>query len=296
MSTILNIHARFRRSCTLEEQLSKNTVRAYRICMEVFLKRTGITEFREIDLAVLREFFYEGREVYQWSYSSFVNHRQYLKKFFDWCIAEGYMDQNLVSNIKKPKRPKSLPRRLTFEEGQRILSAALSYRWRYEFENARNYAIMAVFLYTGLRCEELLNLRWIDVNLDEKNLLVRQSKGNKDRNVPIHSKLIYPVKQYIRAFKRLKKRSEYFFTGVQSNSRLNYKDVATICKKVSASVNIKFTPHCLRHTFGSVAIEQGLGIVQLRDIMGHSDIQSTMIYLSMSSQSLREGINKLDLF
>ena len=55
-------------------------------------------------------------------------------------------------------------------------------------------------------------------------------------------------------------------------------------------------PHCLRHTFGSVAIEQNMGLVQLKEIMGHSNISSTMIYLRMSPKGLRESLDRIELF
>ena len=86
------------------------------------------------------------------------------------------------------------------------------------------------------------------------------------------------------------------FVGAQSNFPLQYRDVAKICRKISAKSGVGFTPHCLRHTFGSVAVEQGIGVVQLKEIMGHSDIASTMIYMSMSSKNLQESLNRVELF
>ena len=203
---------------------------------------------------------------------------------------------NPILAIKKPRKPQSLPRRLSYEEAQTILLTSLNYEWTYDFEHSRNYAIIAVFMYSGLRCKELRNLRLIDVNLEGGNILVRSGKGNKDRNVPIHGKLRYILKQYLADRRRLNKQSEYFFTSVASGLPLSYKAVLNICKKISKSSGIFFTPHCLRHTFGSVAIEQGMGLVQLKEIMGHSEVASTMIYVKMSSKSLNESMNKVELF
>jgi len=142
----------------------------------------------------------------------------------------------------------------------------------------------------------LLNLLVTDINLDSGNILVRQGKGNKDRNVPIHCKLKYILKHYLADRRRLGKISEYLFVGVQSDLGLRYKNISKICKKISIESGVKFTPHCLRHTFGSVAVEQGIGVVQLKEIMGHSDIASTMIYMSMSSKTLHDSLNRVDLF
>ncbi|MFC1615785.1 tyrosine-type recombinase/integrase [Patescibacteria group bacterium] len=293
---ILDAHKKFRRYCLFEEQLRQSTVKASKASIRTFMKRTGVENVKEMTLDVLREFFYEGMERHQWSFWCFMNYYKYLKKFLDWCIKEGYIKVNPILEIKKPKKPQTLPRRLTYEEAQRVLQVTLNYDWRYEFEHSRNYAIVAILFYGGLRCREILNLQMIDVNINVGNILIRSGKGNKDRNVPIHSKLRYILKHYIQDRKRLGKTSEYFFTGVQSDLPLNYKAISRICKKVSIESGIKFTPHQCRHTFGSVAVEQGMGLVQLKEIMGHSDISSTMIYMKMSSKSLKEGLDKIELF
>jgi site-specific recombinase XerD len=264
--------------------------------LETFVKRTGATELQDITLSTLRDFFYQGMEEYEWSYWTFMNYYKYLKKFLDWCVKQVYVKSNPILEIIKPKKPQSLPRRLTHEEGQKLLLESFSYDWRYEFERSRNYAIIATFLYTGLRCNELINLNLADINLNTGNILVRSGKGNKDRNVPIHHKLKYALKRFLDERNRLRKRSEFLFVGAASNMPLLYKDVSRLCKKISHSTGVSFTPHCLRHTFGSVAIEQGVGLPQLQAIMGHSSIASTMIYVKMSSKGLKNSIDKVEFF
>jgi len=244
----------------------------------------------------LRAFFYEGKEKYQWSYSSYCNHHKYLKKFLNWALTSGLITENPILQIKKPKKPAVLPRRLTAEDAQKILYCTLNYKWRYESEYLRNHAIIATFLFTGLRCNELINLKYTDVNLESGNIFVSKGKGAKDRNVPIHPKLKSILNRYIQDRRRSGKLSEYFFTAIQSNKPLRYKNVRVICRKLSKATGVTFTPHCLRHTFGSVAIEQDMGLVQLKEIMGHSDISSTMLYLKMSSKGLKESISKIELF
>jgi site-specific recombinase XerD len=293
---ILDLHRRFRRYCALEEGLSPVTIKSMKSYVTTFVRRTKAENIGNITLDVLREFFYEGKEVHQWSYSHYVNHRKYMKKFLDWCVKDGYLKTNPALEIQKPKKPQSLPRRLTDIEAQKILYTTFNYPWRYTFEMFRNYAILATFLYTGLRCKELLELRVTDVNLSSGNILVVNGKGTKDRNIPIHFKLKRILQNYISEVKRLKKNSPYLFTGVQSEKPLSYKNISSICKKISIETGVKFTPHCLRHTFGSVSVEQGLNVVKLQSIMGHSSLVSTMIYLKMSSKSLQESLNKLELF
>jgi site-specific recombinase XerD len=293
---ILDTHRKFRRYCRFEEQLRPSTIKAMKASVRTFVKRTGAENLQDVSLDLVREFFYQGMEEHEWSYWTFMNYYKYLKKFFDWCVKNNHMSANPVLEITKPKKPQALPRRLTHEEGQKLLLESFNYDWRYEFERSRNYVIIAVLLYSGIRCGELINLRLIDINLETGNMLIRSGKGNKDRNVPIHHKLKYALKRYLSERRRLGKRSEFLFVGVFSNKPLLYKDVLRVCKKISKSSGVSFTPHCLRHTFGSVAVEQGVGLPQLQAIMGHSNVASTMIYVKMNSKGLKESLDRVELF
>ncbi len=296
MTELIDIHRRFCRHCAIEENLSPLTVKSMRSFFGTFLKRTNAIRSDDVTEDLLREFFWEGREKYQWSYWHYVNHYKYFKKFFNWCINRGSMEANPVLGISLPKKPQTLPRRLAHEEAQSVLYASFNCDWEYHFQRTRNHAIVAVFLYAGLRCKELLDLELLDVNLESGTILVRCGKGAKDRYVPMHHKLRYVLKRYLDDRKRLGKKSFYLFTGIRSDKPLNYKDVCRLCRRVSGEAGIKFTPHQLRHTFASVSIEQGIGIVQVKEILGHSNISSTMIYLKISPKGLKESLNKIDLF
>ena len=250
----------------------------------------------DITLECLQEFFYEGKEKYQWSYWTFLNHYKYLNKFLRWCVNQKYIKENPIPQIHKPKKPQNLPRRLTQEEGQKILCSTFNYHWPYDFQQTRNYAITATFLFSGIRASELINLSVTDIDLDNSQIFIRSGKGNKDRYVPMHYKLKNALRRYESDKRRLGKNSIYYFTSVRSNKPITYKVVSKICKTVSQFSNVRFTPHQLRHTFASVSIEQGMGLVQAKEILGHSNIQSTMIYLKMTPQGLKDSLNKIELF
>ncbi|MFA6024725.1 MAG: tyrosine-type recombinase/integrase [Candidatus Gracilibacteria bacterium] len=293
MNDLANLHREFRRFCSLEEGLAGRTVKAMEMSFGTFLRRTGLKELNEVSEATLREFFYEGREKYQWSQSHYSNNHKYLKRFMGWCVQRGLRKDNPLEVIKRPKAAQPLPRRLTGEDARKILYGSFTLPWRYEFEQTRNHAIISTFLFTGLRMSELLNLELTDVDLKNRSILVRHGKGNKDRWVPIHYKLVRTLSQYSKT--RLKATTPWFFPGKQGG-KLTPKNLSKICKRIGQHTGVRFTCHQLRHTFGSVSVEQGLGIVQLKEIMGHSNLASTMIYLKMSAKSLEEGVNRLELF
>lgn len=295
-NSLLALHRQFRRHCTLEEGLRPRTVAMLEVCMKTFVARTGARSLPEVTHETLRDFFYEGRERHQWSYWHYVNHHKYLKKFLDWCVRRGYLESNPIEGIGKPKKPQSLPRRLSHSQAQSILYASLNHAWHYAFERHRNHTMIAVLLFAGLRAAELLELQLVDVDLESSVLLVRAGKGGKDRYVPVHHKLRYILKRYLKERERLGRTVPQLLVSSTQDRPLSYKAMRRACQTLSGATGIKFTPHCLRHTFGSVAIEQGMGLVQLKEIMGHGNVSSTMVYLRMSPQGLRKSLDRVELF
>ena len=167
------------------------------------------------------------------------------------------------------------------------------YPWRYQSEAVRNETILYVFVYTGLRLQELLDLELMDISLEAREIMVRQGKGQKDRVVPIHPRLASVLRRYVAQLRSRGHSSPYLFTGVQSMKPLSGKDVRIICQKLSHASGCYFTPHMLRHTFGRLAVEAGMDIFKIKEIMGHSSIATTQGYLSVSTENLK--LSMLDL-
>lgn len=293
---LIDLHHRFLRYCAIEEGLSQNTLNDLKSKIGTFMKRTGVDEISDVSLDLVQEFFYEGHDRYQWSYYTYCNYHKYLKKFFAWCVERKHMKKNPILEIKKPKRPQRLPRRLKEEDIQKILYTAFSMNYRYHFEQTRNHAIMATYIYTGLRRSELIKLQLTDLDLEAGTILVRQAKGNKDRIVPIHYKLKPILKRYLADRKKARKESMHLFVGARGSKPLTESGIKRIYERIREASGVHFTPHQLRHTFASVAVEQGLALPKVQQILGHSSLQSTMIYLKMSSKALSEGLNGLELF
>ena len=295
-SNLETLHRHFLNHCSIQEGLRPRTIALMKSCMHTLRERTAARELSQLTPARLQDFFYEGRERYQWSYWHYSNHLKHLRKFFSWCMKQGHLDSNPVEGLGKPKKPKSLPRRLSLSEAQRILYASFNHPWRYTFERYRNHALIATLLYTGVRAAELLALQQLDLDLQAQTLLVRQGEGGKDRYIPIHPKLRYILQRYLKEHGRQERGTLHLFPSAQGNRALGYKGLLRCCHTLSKATGVRFTPHCLRHTFGSVAIDQRMGLVHLKNIMGHSSIQSTMVYLSLSTQGLKESVERIDLF
>ncbi len=193
-------------------------------------------------------------------------------------------------------RRKKLPVVLEPEEAQSLLSIPNK---RY-ITGIRNKAILALMLNLGLRVSEVVNLKPGDLNLTKRKLRVVNGKGGVDRD------LIIPVytAEILKEWKKAKpKNSKYFFTTIKDKiggqfasskgSQLSVRYIQFMVKRYAerAGINKDITPHTLRHTFATDFIRQGQNVMRLKDILGHSDISTTQIYVTLANKDIEEAMN-----
>ena len=292
---ILDLLPLFHRFALYEKGLTPSSIRAIQNSVRRLCTHAHCIRLTDCSSSSIRAFLYHGRAELQWSAKTFRNHRQYLDSFFGWCVSAQYLTANPVALIEKPKVPKALPRFLAKDELEKILAQLYLFPWKSMFEQVRNESIIYTFLLSGVRLRELLHLSVSDINLPEARLFVRQGKGSKDRIVPIHPTLGIRLKRYLAIKKQIGNDSPWLFTGLSSQKRLWPKDIHRICLKVSKASGVKFTPHQLRHTLGRLSIEANLNPYKLKEILGHADINTTMIYASVSQQGVQASFSDLKL-
>lgn len=252
-------------------------------------------EIKCLTSGIIREALQDGIVNKLWKPKTVHNQWQYLKSFFDFCLKNGFVEKNPLIEVEKPKLPKQLPRCLSKENALKILYHAAYVKWTYKLERSRNETIVNTLIFTGLRLQELLNLQTTDVNLSDETILVRQGKGGKDRIVPIHPHLMPKLRGYLHERQESLKPSQWFFTGIKSDKKLGQKDIRRILKVISQSSGVKVTAHMLRHTFGKLMVEADFNIYKLKEIMGHEQVTTTQRYVSVTSQSIKESFNKIQL-
>jgi site-specific recombinase XerD len=249
----------------------------------------------ELTTEQIRTCLFTYKEERNWTAKTFINKRQQLRSFFQFCIVRDFLNENPVSKIAKPKLPRPTPRFLTKEQVSQVFQSIRWIKWTYSIETIRNETIIATFIYTGIRLNELRNLTVSDVNLHSREVLIRHGKGDRDRLIPIHPSLFPYLANYIEQCTRLKQTSTWFFFGVRTRSRMNKKQIGFLCKKIGKQCGVTFTPHQLRHTFGRLSIDGGLGLYQVKEIMGHADVSTTQLYLSVSKEGLRKALSAVHL-
>ncbi|WP_422009442.1 tyrosine-type recombinase/integrase [Roseivirga pacifica] len=291
-----HLFIQFKRYALYEREISHKTTKAILRSIERLYESLLEENIKNYNTDSIREYLLTQKEKRLWTGKTFRNERQYLKTFFSWCVREGYFKDNPVDKIEKPRLPKRLPRFITKDQSLTILAHAEYYNWRYRFERCRNVAIIATFLMTGLRLNELINLRVSDVDFVSKEVFVKEGKGRKERIVPMHPRLQSILTNYNLDRQHLSKQSHWFFHSARSAQRMTPKTIQTICAKVSRESGIKFTPHMLRHTMARLSLDSGLGIYQVKELLGHSSITSTEIYSSVSKEGLKHSFFSKQLF
>ncbi len=158
-----------------------------------------------------------------------------------------------------------------------------------ENEGKRNYALVTLLAYSGMRISEATSLKLTDINLPAKEVLVRYSKGKKQRLVIINDKIVTAIKQYLKERETYKhKDSEYLFVSRESGKVNN-----TVINRIFNKYSDKITPHTLRHFFCSYALENGLSVHEVASQAGHSNIHTTLIYTNPSREEIKRKINLL---
>jgi len=277
---------------TLIKGFAKKTTRRYKQVISYYYRFAKIANIGEVTPDNLRALFYFGRTERNWTPNTFLHYHKSLKVFFSWCIKNGYMKTNPIDDIEVPKLEKKLPRKLTKQEAMKILEVVYNYPWNSNFLRQRNYAIFATFMFAGLRKQELLNLKFMDVDLENLSIFIQQGKGSKDRVIPMSFTLAQHLKKYLDERKKLKKTCSNFFVSSNFDMGLSESGLIRLIKKIRTTTGIKYSCHTLRHTFATLLLEGGTDIYSLSKMMGHANIKTTTIYLYASIEHLRGEIMK----
>jgi len=181
---------------------------------------------------------------------------------------------------------------LSREDAELVLTTVKRMKFTFRFEERRNLAVIALMLFTGLRKQEVANLKLEDVDFSRMLVSVIQGKGKKDRIVPISTRLAVMLKEYLKDRERLGKRSENLFTTAQKDRPMGTQCIDNLIDRIKEKSGLKFSPHSLRHTFATLMLEGGCDIYTLSKMMGHSKINTTTVYLSCSPRMMMSSIER----
>jgi site-specific recombinase XerD len=208
-----------------------------------------------------------------------------LREWFKYLVNREIITTSPAASVAIPKKERKAQTFLRPEEYARLLSSAGS--------NPRDFAILQLFLQTGIRVSELVKLTLTDVDLTNKVLQVA-GKGFKERCIPLEKKAVLALKNYLGV--RPESADQHFFLNYEGMG-LSRRGAEKILEKYRRLSGIpkRFSCHSLRHTFGSYKAEQGVSPFQLKEWMGHSSISVTQLYVHMSKESARRAMEQTSL-
>ena len=209
-----------------------------------------------------------------------------VRSFSTWAFEEEYLEENVMRWLKFPQLPNTNPETFSEEEIQRVLKASLNET----DEKLRNYAILMLFLDTGIRLDELVNLKLskIDFGIGEMAVF---GKGSKERKVPIGTQAKKALMDYVtiqRPEPVNPQHEDQVFLNADGYS-ITYDAVEKVFQRVKKVAGVaKFHPHAWRHTFSVRILMNGGDAFSLQKILGHTTLEMTRRYVNLASGDVKE--------
>jgi integrase/recombinase XerC len=226
-----------------------------------------------------------------------------LAAYAHWLEQAGYVKnaRNPVQGVKAVREIELAPKWLDKKQRAALLRAvdkevedAVRRYPRLRLMYLRDAAIVKLILFTGLRVGEIIQLHLSDIILDERkgNVIVRQGKGTKRREIPLNNRARKAMHDYLQVRPEIE--SNYLFLG-QRNEGIKSKTVQRSVTRFADPIGLRdVTPHTLRHTFAKSLIDSGVSLDKVATLLGHSNLNTTRIYTTPGVQDLLDAINELD--
>ncbi|WP_396186491.1 tyrosine-type recombinase/integrase [Flavobacterium sp.] len=255
------------------KRYSESTITTYSEALKsflVFYREKPIADITNEDVIV-----YNNEYILKNNLSaSFQNQIVNAIKLFFKTIRETKIE---IDKIHRPKRAKVLPNVLSKEEIKLILNA---------HNNIKHKAMLSLIYSCGLRRSELINLKITDIDSIRNIVIIRQSKGKKDRIVPLSSKILEMLRQYYPIYKP----KIWMFEGQNRNEQYSDHSLQSVLKQ--ALVKVKITKpvslHWLRHSYATHLLESGTDLRYIQELLGHNSSKTTEIYTHVSTKSLQQ--------
>lgn len=210
-------------------------------------------------------------------------YRAVLASMYNWMEANGIIENNPMKKVNPIKHPAPLKKSFTPIEVDAIKTACKSKLER---------AMVEFLLSTGLRCEELCNLKWDDINFETRDVYVIEGKGGKNRVTMMDD----VASKYLIEYRNgLNFKSEYVF-AVKYGNIVKQRTTDSVWRKLKAVAERagieEANPHKFRHTFATTLYRRGLDVRMIQKLLGHSNIATTMIYIDSDVSTLRDAYKR----
>ena len=210
--------------------------------------------------------------------STLEGEKSILKSFFLWLEIEEYIVKSPAKKIKPTKVERRVRHGLSIEELELMRDACATPRQR---------CMLELFFCTGMRLDELSNVDIDDLNWTDNSIRII-GKGNAERIVFFSAKAKVYIKKYL-AVRGFTESSALFITSKLPKARMGHRSIQNEIKTIAikAGIDRSVFPHLLRHSFASIGLNSGMSINTIQELMGHSKIDTTMIYARMDRENAK---------
>ena len=263
----------------IKERYSWNTIKQYVSAFQRFVQDNQITRDEELADEVINKYLnaIAQQEV---SYQELNRHISSIKYYLRKVLNR---DDNTIDRIHRPKRPKSLPKVMSKSEvGKVIMNTG----------NLKHTTMLFLVYGLGLRSGEVCNLKVRDIQVDELKLWIRHGKGNKDRMLPLSKTMLSQLATYLKEYKP----ETWLFPGAHKDKPYSTSSLRMVFKRALQrhSISQDYKLHSLRHSYATHLLESGTDVRLIKELLGHSDIKTTLIYTHVSNTSLANVISPLE--
>lgn len=266
--------------------ISEKTIRNYfetlnKFCKELDLQNPQINQITKEDI-----YYFINQLNDNGSRVATINHYlRELKAFFHWAYDSGYLNEKI--DIKLIKAQEVIKETYSEEELQKLLVEPKENT----FTPWRSWAVINWILATGNRERTVCNIKIKDLNFQEREILLQQTKNKKVQIIPMSSELSLVLKKYIRLFRSEADPNDYLFCNI-AGEKLTERALIKSIRVYNHSRGVSRTSiHAFRHTFAKYWIRNNGDPFRLQKMLGHSSLDMTRNYVNMFSADLKDGFD-----
>jgi site-specific recombinase XerD len=209
--------------------------------------------------------------------------------FLSYLEERGHPVNPSVFRLKRPKRGDPVPRFLSETDFRQLENTLLQATKSGSRDDLLDRAWFYLLSEAGLRISEVCDLRLGDIDLAAQRLLVRQGKGNRDRNVPLSPALLVALKAYLPV--RGKAQTDYLLIYRQQ-AVIKPSLIRSRLHRYGQQAQVEVSPHRLRHTLATRLLNEGMSITSLQRLLGHERLDTTLIYARVYDETVRQDYER----
>lgn len=279
-----------------EKNVSNHTVRSYKTDFSIFknfLEDNSIKpDICTINIQNLRQYIIFLNKTKQYKNETIRRKIHSLKSFFSFLYSQEYIIKNPAFGVHSPKSEEKLPIYMSLEEIKALITAPMGSNARHAL---RDKCILELLAMSGMRRFELQTLSWNNIDLKE-NIITVLGKGKKERKIPIQEPLVSDLWTYLQT--RLPLTNQAVFISEKGN-RLSITPIQQLFHKYLKFCHLDekgYTLHKFRHSYATLLLNNGVDLLSIQKLLGHSDLNSTKIYTHVNMNKLKQNVKKLPLF